>query len=80
MNYSGNIKKLDDLGRVVIPKEFRERIGLETDAPVEMLIQDNGIFIRKVPFTCALCGSEKSLIDFESSKVCHACVEQIKNK
>ena len=43
-NYIGVIKEIDSLGRIVIPKEFRDRLGL--DKRVEVVITENGILIR----------------------------------
>jgi AbrB family looped-hinge helix DNA binding protein len=44
VNKVGVIKEIDALGRIVIPKEFRERLNLEKE--VEVLLTEDGVIIR----------------------------------
>ena len=49
--YLGIVRRMDDLGRICIPREVRERLGIEDGVPFEMLIVDGNIVLRKyVPF------------------------------
>lgn len=47
-NPIGTIRKIDDLGRLVIPSEIRRSLGIEAHSELEMIPYENGIFIRKV--------------------------------
>lgn len=48
MTPTGIIRRTDDLGRVVIPKELRRRVGIKDGEPLEILICENGVFFRKL--------------------------------
>ena len=43
-NRIGIVKEIDKLGRIVIPKEFRERVGI--DKEVEIIVTDKGVLLR----------------------------------
>lgn len=43
----GLVRRFDDLGRIVIPKEFRKQLGLDTKTAVEMFLMQDGLFLRK---------------------------------
>lgn len=47
-NPIGTIRKIDDLGRLVVPSEFRRSLGIEPHDEVQMIPYEKGIFIRKV--------------------------------
>lgn len=70
MKEIGIIRHLDDLGRVVIPKEIRTRYGLEEGTPIEIFTKGNEIILKKANTTiCQKCGQ---LIDAED-KFCRNC-------
>lgn len=48
MQVSGYIRRIDDLGRLVIPREFRERLNIKSGQPMEMVVIDGLIIIGKV--------------------------------
>lgn len=74
------IRKLDELGRIVIPKEMRKDLGLNEHDPVEIEVEGRQIIIHKHEGRCAFCGSDKKLIEFKDKKVCKKCLEEIKNE
>ena len=43
----GMIRKIDELGRIVIPKEFRKTLGIKTNDPVEIFMVKDGLFLKK---------------------------------
>ncbi len=47
MTKTGIEKRLDNLGRILIPKDIRKKLGFELNAPLEMIITDEGVLIRK---------------------------------
>lgn len=59
MSAVGIVRKLDELGRLCIPKEFRDQLGLADRAPVEILATADGVLVRpyKPALACALCGT-----------------------
>ena len=43
----GMIRKIDELGRIVIPMEFRKTLGIKTNDPVEIFMVKDGLFLKK---------------------------------
>ena len=72
-------RKLDDLGRVVIPQEIRTRLGWKENTAVEIAAQDNGlIIIREAALRCSLCLNQaESLQRVELGFVCPECAGKI---
>lgn len=73
MKASGIVRNLDNLGRVVIPKEIRKVLGINEGDPVEIVKVNNDIVLRKYSKGCIFCGSDKDVIEFNSSVVCEGC-------
>lgn len=47
MNATGIIRRVDDLGRIVLPKEVRRKVGISEGTPMEILTSDEGIVLKK---------------------------------
>lgn len=73
MNYGGIISNLDNLGRVVIPKELRKKLHMKEGDPVAITDHDSVIVIRKYRKGCIFCGSEEELIEYKDICVCKKC-------
>ena len=68
-------RKLDKLGRIVLPMDFRKALGLEGEAEVVLGINENAITVKGVDTACRLCGSSEEVSEL---KVCSSCVRKIK--
>ena len=72
MKSTGIIRKVDELGRVVIPKEIRELLEIMEGTPMEVFVEDSKIIFKKYETNCFFCSSSKKLI-------CSKCAEKISN-
>jgi len=70
-------RRIDKLGRIVLPMDFRKALGLEGEAEVLLGINGNTITVRAVDTTCKLCGSSKEVS--AHLKICSDCITRIKN-
>ena len=71
---TGIVRQLDNLGRIVLPKEFREVLGMEPKNDVEIKIEDDCIKISKfLPTKCLFCGSTDDLRSYHGKLVCTHC-------
>lgn len=74
-------RKIDHLGRIVLPKELRDREGLETGIEVDILVNDIGdIIIRRSMTHCIYCGTNKSIFTFKNKAVCMVCKNELMQK
>ena len=71
------VRKIDKLGRIVIPMEYRKKAGLEIDDEAS-ITEENGriVIARKTP-SCKICGSEENLN--KEFSLCKKCIDKIKN-
>lgn len=81
MKSTGIIRRVDDLGRVVIPKEIRRKIGAAEGDPMEIFVKGNQVILEKYEVGCVFCGDHGSgVIEFKDKYVCRDCLGQINNK
>lgn len=80
MKSTGIVRKLDTLGRVVIPIELRRTLDIKVKDPLEIFVDDDKIILKKFSPSCIFCGESKDIFDFKGKKVCQSCSEKIKNK
>lgn len=73
MKSSGIVRKLDPLGRIVIPKEIRKVLGIGEGDSLEISKVDNEIVVRKYSKGCIFCGNDKEVVEFNGVLVCEGC-------
>lgn len=70
-------RKTDDLGRIVIPKEWRDELGIEFREPVEIALDNKMIIVKKYNPYCLFCGEKNKLSEYKEKKVCSQCIERL---
>ena len=75
----GIMRRVDSLGRFVLPKELRRQLQIECNDYLQIYTEGEKIIIQKAQCSCALCGRTDDLIDFNDKKVCKSCVGLIKD-
>ena len=77
---TGIIRNTDELGRIVIPKELRDIFEIKEKDPIEILVNDNSIVLKKYEKSCIFCDTTKKLTKFKNKLICHKCMESITKK
>ena len=77
MKKTGIIRKLDKLGRVVLPIELRRGLDWNEHDRVEIFIEDDRVILQKYEPNCLFCGGTKNLKEFRGKQVCARCVEKM---
>lgn len=80
MKYTGIVRRIDDLGRVVIPKELRTIRGIKEGDPVAIYVDGDAICLEKHTPGCTLCGSTEQLMDVDGIKICRDCGVKVVDK
>ena len=75
----GVVRKVDELGRIVIPKELRRALGINKKDALEIYTNDNSIVLKKYEPFCIFCGSSDNLFTFGGKNVCKACVRRMQD-
>ena len=78
MKSSCFIRKIDELGRVVLPIEMRQYLDIKEKDPLEILLKEDGIFLQKHASACIFCHATTHLKNFSDKLVCMDCMEKIK--
>ena len=76
MKVTGITRKIDSLGRVVIPKSIRNAQGLDEDATIEFLLNGDIICIKKYEQTCLVCGKANN-IEVSGRNICPDCQREV---
>jgi transcriptional regulator, abrB family len=74
---TGVKRKVDELGRIVIPIELRNKLNILEDDTLDIYIDRNSIVLKKEENTCMFCGSTKNLVSFKEKQICHDCIKNI---
>lgn len=80
MKSTGIIRKVDELGRVVLPVEMRRVLDIEERDAVEISMEDDKIVLRKHENSCVFCGSVEDLKPFKGKDICGTCVQNLKSE
>ncbi len=78
MKASGIVRKLDSIGRIVIPKEIRNVLGINDGDFMEIIKVDNEVVVRRYIKGCIFCGSDKGGFNFKDILICNECREALK--
>lgn len=77
MKSTGIVRKLDELGRIVLPIEMRRTFGLAEKDAVEIYVEGDCIILKKYEPNCFLCGDSKDLIDYKGKTICKNCIKAL---
>lgn len=77
MKSTGIIRRVDELGRVVLPIELRNKFGITEKDPMEIYVDGNSIILKKYEPNCIFCGSSKKLAEYQGKVICQKCAEKI---
>lgn len=77
MKSTGIVRRVDELGRVVLPIELRRTLEIEERDPLEIMLEDDRIVLRKYQPTCIFCGAEEDLLEYRSKRICGKCLKEI---
>jgi len=77
MKSTGVVRKMDDLGRIVLPIEIRKMMGIGEKESVEIFTDGDKIILRKYQPACIFCGDASEVVLFEGKKICKECIRKI---
>jgi len=78
MKDTGVVRKIDPLGRLVIPKEVRDALGLGVNEPVQIYVNGDMICVKKYIKACLICGNTDEIFAIKGKNICMQCAKLIK--
>ena len=79
MKSTGIIRKIDELGRFVIPMEMRNKLDISSNDSLEIYVEGTTIMLKKYQPDCVFCGSSKNVTPYKGKNVCEKCLNEMKN-
>lgn len=77
MKSTGIVRKVDELGRIVIPREIRSKFEIAEKDPLEIYVDGSSIILKKYEPNCIFCGNSKNLISYKDKLVCPKCAKKL---
>ena len=74
---TGIVRKVDELGRIVLPIELRNKLGIAEKDPIEIYVDGSSIILKKFEPNCVFCGNSKDLITYNEKLICRKCQEKL---
>ncbi len=77
MKSTGIIRKVDDLGRIVLPIELRRTLDIAERDELEIYMENDRIILQKFEPACIFCGSARGLVAYHRKNVCQECIKKM---
>lgn len=78
MKSTGIVRKVDELGRIVLPIELRRTMDIAEKDAIEIYVDGASIILRKYELTCIFCGDAKNVINYRGKNICPNCLKEMK--
>ena len=79
MKSTGIVRRVDELGRIVIPMELRTKFKIAEKDPIEIYVEGSTIVLKKYEPNCIFCANSKKLTEYNGKLVCNKCLEKLSN-
>ena len=78
MKSVGIVRKVDELGRIVLPAELRNSLGIEKRHPLEIYVDSEYIILKKYQPDCIFCGDVQNVSQYKGKNICQSCLAELK--
>lgn len=80
MKSTGIVRKVDELGRIVLPIELRRTLDIAERDSLEIFVDGSSIILKKYQPSCIFCDDAREVITFKGKNVCRACVKALQGE
>ena len=77
MKSTGIVRKVDELGRIVLPIELRRTLDIEVKDALEIYVDGAQIILKKYEPACIFCSNAKDIIHFKGKNICRECMGEM---
>ena len=78
MKSTGVVRKVDELGRIVLPAELRKSMDIQIKDALEIFTEGDRIILQKYHPACVFCSNVENVVYFNDKRICSECLEKIK--
>ena len=80
MKSTGIVRKVDELGRIVLPMSIRQTMDIKEKDSLEIFTDGERIILQKYQPACVFCNDADNVVFFNGKRICAACLEKIKQQ
>lgn len=77
MKSTGIVRKVDELGRIVLPIELRKNLNVNIKDPLEIFVDKDSVILKKYSPDCIFCHEATNIIQFEGKNICKECLKRM---
>lgn len=77
MKSTGIVRKIDVLGRIVVPRETRKTLNIDIGDPIEFFYDENTIYLKKYSRGCLFCNSMENVTNYKGQYICDECRKEL---
>ena len=78
MKSTGIVRKVDELGRIVLPIELRRTLEIAERDSLEIYMEGSTIILKKYEPACIFCGDAKDVVNYKGRNICRSCLDEMK--
>lgn len=78
MKSTGIVRRIDELGRIVLPIELRRTLDIGERETMEIFVEGSSVVLKKYRPTCIFCDSAKDIAIFKGKNICPKCLSELK--
>lgn len=79
MKSTGIVRKVDELGRIVLPIELRRTLDIAEKDALEIYVDGESIVLKKYEPSCVFCGGSTGIVSYKDKNVCANCMRELKD-
>lgn len=80
MKSTGVVRKVDELGRIVVPIELRRTMDIAVKDTLEIFVEGDQIILKKYHPACIFCENVKDVISYKGKMICKDCLNTLKSE
>lgn len=78
MKSTGIVRKVDELGRIVLPIEMRRTLDIGEKDALEIYVEGSSVILKKYKPSCVFCDATKDITVFKGKNICPKCLIELK--
>ena len=79
MKSTGIVRKVDELGRIVLPIEMRRTLDIAEKDALEIYVEGSSVILKKYKPSCIFCDTSKDVSEFKGKNICPKCLKELKS-
>ena len=77
MKSTGIVRKVDELGRIVLPIELRRNLGIDEKDALEIYVEGSSVILKKYQPSCVFCENASDIISYKGKNICRNCLKEL---